>query len=250
MNTKIVFAALVSWCFGFCVNAYAAAEGALASRPVAFERVLLEINGSRLMWDPPQPLQLVKGDLLTVLDAWVFQGASVKVDSIDIVGFASKAKLASKDDRNFVINTAQDLQSSFAVDDAKSKYEIKGLLNGQIVASALFELIAPRLDRVDITINGSKKSLRDGDYLDLRGSDRLSVVSILTNVRGNENVTHELRNIAEIPQKKSKRGDQIGGQGANQPKDVGNGRIQKKNKELVFARNGDVFGRIPIIWQE
>ncbi len=234
MNTKI------SFCFGIFVFinsllpiGYAESQ----NTPIKpFERLIVEINGNRTEWTAIDPLPIVKGDLIILLEGWIFDQKSKQVDRIDLVGFSSRTVKNSLNDQGFVINTAQDLQSRFSIDGQKSIFEIKGFIDGVLVSKSSIQLVDPRLEKVEISLNGVRRTLKDGEKLTIKASDRIAVLNVATNIRGNESVTHELRE-SKSRQNKEK---------------IPSPKIDAilPNKELIFSRNGQTFGRIPIQWQD
>jgi hypothetical protein len=83
--------------------------------------------------------------------------------------------------------------------------------------------VQPTLLSFEVEVNGQRQKLTVGDKLSLGSHDGIRVTNIQTNIRGNENVAHELA---------SKR--------------LSSGRFQK---EIRFTRGDLVFARIPIEWQ-
>jgi hypothetical protein len=212
---------LASLAFMAGLSSFAAEKESIAAGK--FERLAVEVNGIRKLLDAEQSVQVVQGDLVTVLDGWVFEGKSEKVDAIDIVGFSSKINDTKKDDRGFVVDTARDLQKKHAIGPDKNRYELRGLHKNKVVARIELIVEKPRLDSFDITVNGVARKIQNGETLSLKKSDNIVVTSIATNVLGNENITHVLR---EVTPKKS------------------------DAKELVFFRSRIEFARVPIRWQE
>ena len=192
-----------------------------------FDRLLVEINGNRSLIDSSSEVVVVRGDLVIFIEGWASNSSQGTVDEVDLVGYSSKTRKTGKNDKGFVINTATDLQDSFALDSSKDRFNVRGYSGKKAVANSILKIISARLDGVEISLNGSKRSIRDGEELQLSSTDRIAVLSVRTNIRGNENVTHELR--------------EVQAKGA---------AIKSDKKELVFARSGQVFGRIPIKWRE
>lgn len=196
------------------------ADGGLPS----FETLTVEVNGAKMILSQDTPFEVVEGDLFTVLNGWVKTEKLRVVDTIDIAGFSPKTPRKFKDDSNFVIDSSKDLQKSFAVDKDRSNFEVKGFVNGKLVAKKILHVVKARLDRVEVTVNGLPSILKDGETLFLKATDRIAVTAVVTNVAGNENVVHDLKT------SKAKSG--------------------KTERTLIFARGNQVIGRIPIQWQE
>lgn len=231
MNIKHTFlilplACLLTGIVWMSVRVTAAEEAATPSKGT-LKHLFLNINGEKTKIDAHSSIEIVKGDLVTLLEGWCeVNGVAQKADQLDLLGFAPKRNRGVlKDDTTFVIDTAKDLQEQFSIDPAKSSYEVRAIIAGQPLGSVVIKLVPPRLDRVEVSINGHSKFLHDGDTLKLRSTDKIAVRQVVTNVRGNENIRHELKTNSA----KSK---------------------ISPSKELVFARGNQIIGRIPIQWLE
>lgn len=203
----------------------AATPAAPPAQAVTLDRVAVDVNSERVLIEEGRTVDIVRGDLLTLIDAWS-KDQSVKIEAVDLIGFAPLRAKNGRDDRGFIINTGADLQPTFAKDkdSGKSTFEIQARSGDRVVGVVFIHLIEPRLEKVEVSINGNVRQLRDGDTLQLRSSDKIAVRRVMTNIRGNENVRHELRSMTAAK--------------------------GKPNKELIFARGDHVFGRIPLQWQE
>ena len=213
----------------FMLGVYGRSYAATPALPTAtstnLDRVAIDVNSERVLIEEGHTIDIVRGDLLTVIDAWS-KDQSVKVDAVDLVGFAPLRAKNGRDDRGFIINTDSDLQPSFAKDKEteKSTFEIQARSGDKVLGAVFIHLIEPRLEKVEISVNGKMRQLHNGDTLQLRSTDKIAVKHVVTNIRGNENVHHELRSVTATK--------------------------GKANKELIFARGDHVFGRIPLQWQE
>jgi hypothetical protein len=193
------------------------------SPSLRLESMVVEVNGERRRVDPAVGFSVVRGDLVTVIDGWLLDKSKV-VPLIDIVGFASKLKTLAQGDRGKVINTGRDLDVKQSIGGKGVSYEILALGSGVEYGSVTMSIEAPTLLSFEVEVNGEHRKLGAGDQLSLGPHDGIRVTDIRTNIRGNENVSHEL---GSVPGKK--------------------GRVIK---EIRFARGDLVFARIPIQWQE
>ncbi len=193
-----------------------------ASPSLRLESMVVEVNGERRRVDPATGFVVVRGDLVTVIDGWLLD-KSKTIPLIDFVGFKSKIKTISQGDRGKVIDTNHDLDARQSIDGKGNRYEIRALGSGVLYGSVTMIIEAPTLFSFEVEVNGERRKLTAGDKLSLGPHDGVRVTDVRTNIRGNENVLHELS---------SKKG--------------GQGRILK---EIRFTRGDVVFARIPIEWQ-
>lgn len=193
------------------------------SPSLRLESMVVEVNGERRRVDPAVGFSVVRGDLVTVIDGWLLDKSKV-VPLIDVVGFASKLKTSAQGDRGKIINTGRDLNAKESIGGKGMRYEILALGSGVEYGSVTMSIEAPTLFSFEVEVNGERRKLGAGDQLSLGPHDGIRVTDIRTNIRGNENVSHEL---GSVPGKR--------------------GRV---SKEIRFARGDLVFARIPIQWQE
>ncbi len=185
----------------------------------------LTINNEKVLLANNTTLDIVAGDLLIIHDASSHPQNKVgTVDRIDLTGYAPKvAQSMPQDDVGYLIKTDVDLQRKFASGSEHDEFKISAFSKKVLVASAMIRVMEPKFERVEITINNQPKQLSNGETLSLKSSDSIAIKRIFSNVRNNDNITHEI---------------------------VKSGKGQQTKRELVFLRGPKVIGRIPISWQE
>jgi hypothetical protein len=181
------------------------------------DSLVVDINGERKKVDAGGSLDVVYGDLVTIVEATLLD-KSAKVDVVDLVGFRGGNSKASGDDRGWVIDTGRHLSKKRSVAGDGRQYKIQVSRQGGISGEVVLNVLEPELISIELEVNGSVQKIQPGDVLRLSSKDMVRVVEIRTNVRGNENVKYD---------KTAKNG----------------------NKELRFSRGGRIFARIPIEWQ-
>ena len=194
-----------------------------SSASLQLDKALVEVNGGRRLVSVKEGLDIVRGDLLTIREIWL-EDRGREVSVVELIGYAPKRKDLSNDVRGKVINTSTDLSSELSVNKQGVDYVLRASGSGLNFGEMQIHLIEPRLDGVELTINGTRKFLSNGDVLSLRTTDQISVGRIVTNVRGNENVRHEMGVIRE--------------------------KSGQEHRELRFVRGNYIFGRISLQWQE
>lgn len=181
------------------------------------ESLIVDVNGERRRADPASGIEVVVGDLLTIVDAYLVD-KSQTVKTVDLIGFRSRVSKNSNDDRGRVIDTGRNLSSNRSLDKHGRKYRIEASgpegLNGTVVLT----MHDPQLLSFDLEINGERQKFSSGDILKLNAADSVRVVDVRTNVRGNEDVKYLFSD-------------------------------SKYSKELRFLRGTRVFARIPIEWR-
>ena len=194
----------------------------VTSPSLRLESLIVEVNGERRRVDPANGFVVVRGDLVTVIDGWLLDKTK-SVPLIDVAGYSSRLNRSTQDDRGKVIDTGHDVDPRESVDGKGLKYEIRALGSGVLYGHTFMTVESPVLLSLEVEVNGERRKLSAGDKLVLGPRDGIRVIDIHTNVRGNENVNHELS-------RKSDRGG-------------------RAFKEIRFTRGDVVFARIPIEWQ-
>jgi hypothetical protein len=223
----VILTALLSPAFGggFATNGSEALASGSTGTPAKIDvkaenrldSLVVDINGERKKVDAGGSLDVVFGDLVTIVEATLLD-KSAKVDVVDLVGFMGVNSKAPSDDRGWVIDTGRHLNKKRSVAGDGKQYKIQVSGQGGLSGEVMLHVLEPELISIELDVNGSVRRIQSGDVLRLSAKDMVRVVEIRTNVRGNENVKY----------------DKIAKNG---------------NKELRFSRGGRVFARIPIEWQ-
>ncbi len=181
------------------------------------DSLVVEVNGERRIVNPEAGLDLVAGDLLTIVDAFHVD-KSYPVKSVDLVGYRSRLSDTSGDDRGRVIDTGRHLSKKRSRGGEGHQYRIDVASSGGLSGVTFLNIQEPELLAFEIEVNGKVRKLSANESLLISPTDALRVVDVRTNVRGNENVKY------------------------NKPS-------SRSIKEIRFSRGGRVFARIPIEWQ-
>jgi hypothetical protein len=187
----------------------------------AVDSVVVDVNGERRRVAAKEGFTAVRGDLVTIVEVVILNGANLK-PKVDVVGFNRKESRAIND-LSRVIDTGRDLDRGVSQKDGGSRYNIRIFGDGLQRTTLAMILVDPRLESFEVEVNGKRQRLTHRDTLILSPSDQVRVLDLRTNVRGNDNVTHDLI---------SRSGSLAGGK-----------------KELIFSRGTIVFARIPIEWK-
>lgn len=180
------------------------------------DSLVLDVNGERKRVEAGSSVDVVFGDLLTIVEASLAD-KSAPVEVVDLVGFKSTKSKHSRDDRGWVIDTGRHLSKKRSVTGDGKQYKIQVSGRRGLSGEVMLNVLDPELVSISLEVNGSIRKVHPGDVLRLSAKDMIRVVEVRTNVRGNENVKY----------------DQI---------------AKKGHKELRFSRGGRIFARIPIEW--
>lgn len=181
------------------------------------DSLVVEVNGERRIVNPEAGLDLVAGDLLTIVDAFHVD-KSYPVKSVDLVGYRSRLSDTSGDDRGRVIDTGRHLSKKRSRGGEGHQYRIDVASSEGLSGVTFLNIQEPELLAFEIEVNGKVRKLSANESLLIGPTDTVRVIDVRTNVRGNENVKY------------------------NKPS-------SRSVKEIRFSRGGRVFARIPIEWQ-
>lgn len=228
VGLELLFLALIpTWSPGFAIDggATTSLQRIVNGKNFAgkLESLIVDVNGERRRVDPTVGFSCVKGDLLTIVDAFVSPMTNSKI-IVEVDGFRSERK-GNRDDNDLgkVIDTGFDLQPLAQSKSKLGRHRIRILAGGKLYGITYMELAPPELISLDIEVNKKPIKLRSGDRLSLGPRDGLRVLEVRTNVRGNENVKHDLIT-----------------------KSMPDGSTVR---EIRFTRGSSVFARIPIDWK-
>jgi len=180
------------------------------------ESLVVEVNGERRIVYPKAGLDLVRGDLLTMVGAYLVDKSRL-VRRVDLIGYRSRVSENAEDDLGRVIDTGRSLSKRRSRDSRGDEYRIEAFSDEGLSGGMILRLRDPELLSFEIEINGVVKKLSGNEPLWLKPADKVRVVDIRTNVRGNENITYDRLSSGQ-------------------------------SREIRFSRGGRVFARIPIKW--
>ncbi len=186
------------------------------------ESLVVEVNGERRRVEPATGLTVVRGDLVTIVEAWLVDKSKL-APVVDISGFTSRLKRNGQDDRGKVVDTNRDFDPRQSEGGRGDRYAIRVIGSGVLYGETFLTIEAPALISFEVEVNGERRKLTPGDKLALSPRDGIRVIDIRTNVRGNENVRHNMSKIRNP-----------------------DGTFAR---EIRFTRGEAVFARIPIDWQ-
>ncbi|MCX6116591.1 MAG: hypothetical protein NT027_03550, partial [Proteobacteria bacterium] len=140
----------------------------------------VSINGEKHVVRAKESLEVVRGDLLVILEPTCDRDSkSAQISEplrIDVVGFAPKNQTETKgSDARFVIDTAKDLQKKFSQDGKGDEFDVQVKSGQMLLGFIKIKITEPRLNRVVLSINGRRQTLLNGESLKLKKTDQIAV---------------------------------------------------------------------------
>lgn len=212
---------LVSW-----VRPQLPAVGRLLPTSKAqLDYITIELGGETKLVRSGQELSMVIGDIFTVKDAYLMD-KQARPGFINVIGFAhQQAKLNPNEDRGQTIDTMVLMRKPGWSEGGRGKVFAVAAQTGKDVHGMIFiKLVEPTLRFAEIQINGEPRTMRDGETLFLKKSDRFKVSRVVTNLYDDSRVTFQI--VKPLDQAKSD-------------------TKSAQQYEIRFLRAGRIFAAIP-----
>ncbi len=189
---------------------------------VNLDYLIIDVNGHARVVRSGNELVVIQGDKIIVKDA-IGVGQN-KIGSVNIVGYVPPGTSGPVDDRNFIVDTAKELDQAKAIDKQGEIFEVQARARGTLLGVVFLKVKHPELRYAVCRINGKDTILRPGELLRVKRSDSFKLKEVVSNLDelGDE-VTFDM-----VP---------VGGF-----KEIPNLEFY----EIRFSRAGNVFARIPL----
>ncbi len=190
------------------------------------ESRVVDVNGERRRVDPREGFSVVRGDLVTVIEVRLYERSKTR-PIVDVLGYSpsqsTNHRPSNADDLGRVMDTARDFATPVGNQGGVARQAIRVLLKGVTVGETKLIIEPPRLISFDVAVNGVLRSVQEGEALSIGPHDGVEVLDVRTNIRGNENVRHDLSTV---------RGS--------------DGRLKR---EIRFKRGDIIFAKVPVDWR-
>ncbi len=199
-------------------------SAAIKSTP-QLDYMLVEVNGERRVVHAGEQLMVVRGDRVKITEA-VLTERSIRPGLVNVVGFHQVTDDGRMDDRNKEIDTARALSKKSSLQGLGTSYRIAISSLGKPHGEVILNLIEPKLSHAVISVNGKTKVWRDGELVSVKGSDKVKVEKVVTNIGDEDNgVEFQIIPVAMADAEKL---------------------VNMKFYEIRFSRDKKVFARIPM----
>lgn len=157
-------------------------EGLGVDSKSVFGGIVIETNGVAVLVPSQRVHKVVWGDRIIVKDAILDVGKVKNPVTVNFVGFPNRDYQRPAEDRGLLIRSDRDLLTSWSVDGKGLKYRVKVSAKDLVYGYIDVEILPPRLQYVVVSINNEEKVLREGDILNVQGSDRFKIKHFETNI--------------------------------------------------------------------
>lgn len=233
--------------FGVCLAALALSgwvrpqPPTTAKAPAAGESkldfVVIEVNGEAKVVRSGEELAVIHGDHLVLKDAALLgKAAAPKIGELNLVGYQSPKAKRSGEDRGFSFTT-DEIKSKYSENGTGNVYAVTATTKGTLHGTVYLRLIDPVLRYAELTVNGKKAVLRDGEEIEIGPQDLVKVEKVVTNLASTEGVTFQMVPAGETAAATVSAVEQ----GKAPPAATAGSRY-----EIRFLRHGRPFAGIPL----
>lgn len=177
--------------------------------------VVIAVNGKPRLVRAGDELAVVRGDQIVVQDGALADKQKPK--ELDVIGWKAKRAL-NNDDRGQAIDTA-DLALKYSEHEKGELWAVLAQSRKTLHGAVYLKVIDPVLRYAEISVNGARRVLRDGEPLAVKGSDQVKVEKVATNLESTDGVVFQI---------------------------VGDPARGGDAYEIRFLRSGLAFARIPL----
>lgn len=202
-----------------------------SARPVPqakarLDYVTIEVRGETKVVRAGEELALVVGDVFTVRDAFLVDKTQ-RPGEVNVLGFShGQRKVRASEDRGQAIDTAGALLKVRWSEGGQGQvYAIATQTGNELHGTVFVRLLEPVLRYAEVSINGKPRTMRDGEALSLRRSDKLKVHRVVTNLQDDAGVVFQI---------------------VEQVAAGGGPPVEPGRYEIRFLRSGRRFASIPL----
>jgi hypothetical protein len=140
---------------------------------------LLRVNENVLQAFPNDTVNLLEGDLLTIID--YVSDTGKPADVVNLKGFVGQAGDNTGEDRGYTADTAKDLMPAWSLDGKGQRYAIVARRSGHTVDSLKIRLKKPHISHLVYSVNdGEPKVTGNGAVLDLDSGAEIMLHSLVS----------------------------------------------------------------------
>ncbi len=153
-----------------------------AQSPGAVSHFVIEVNGMGRILRNGQTLDVVRGDLIRIMNILPQRLEGQKNLCVNFKGFVGNWANNTGEDRGYVIDTGRDLLARYSLYGQKRVYRIVASQGEEIVGQMLVKIAEPSLEYLILKLNDQTYALRDGERVSAEADDCLTVIATKSNI--------------------------------------------------------------------
>ncbi len=150
--------------------------------------VIVEVNGQPRLVKAGGELPVLRGDHLKIKKA-ALVGIATEPKEVNLVGYQSPGPKG--EDRGYEFTT-MDLKARHSEDQKGDVYALQAATKKILHGTVYLKLMNPVLRYAEVSINGTKKVLRDGESLAVKATDLVKVERVVTNLEKTDDVLFQI----------------------------------------------------------
>jgi hypothetical protein len=174
---------------------------------------IVEVNGRKHLLENRETLDVVRGDLMKVVDVLPRSLARRQDVCVNFKGFVGNWKNNTGEDRGYLINTGKGLLARYSLHGQRKIYKIVASRGKQILGTMLVRITEPSLGYLILKLNDRVYAVKDRETIRASLNDYLTVQAIESNIGEEDEVKITANDCLLIPGKAKKIGDIAGSDG-------------------------------------
>ncbi|MFC1607792.1 M14/M99 family metallopeptidase [Candidatus Latescibacterota bacterium] len=152
------------------------------STPVRLKKLHINVAGKNVVVSPSDTLHIIKGDIIRIADVDV-NGTAYSDIRVNFVGYVGNPRFNDGDDRGYSINTASNLIDRFSSNGLGEIFRVEALYEKKVIGTIFIELHNPELEYLIVERDdGTKQALTLGDTYSCNGSEKITIVKVVSNI--------------------------------------------------------------------
>jgi hypothetical protein len=159
------------------------------SVPEKIDYFSIDMNGRETLFPEGGTCDVVKGDILKIVDVFP---RSLRSCTVNFKGFVGDRVNNTGEDRGYDIDTGKDLLKRYSRDDKGNKYKIVVTKDKKEIGNLNVRLMQPRMDYLVLKVDRRYVLLRPNESVSLSSKDNILLEAVATNLVNSDGVHLEI----------------------------------------------------------
>ena len=150
--------------------------------PPSAKYFIIEVNKKKQLLKNGETLNVVRGDLIKIIDVLPESLARHQDVFVNFKGFVGNWKNNTGEDRGYLVDTSRDLLARYSLYGQKRVYKIVVEQGKEILGKVLVNITEPALVYLILRLNNQTYALRDRETISASLNDYLAVEAVKSNI--------------------------------------------------------------------
>ena len=160
---------------------------------------IIEVNRKKQLLKNGETLDVVRGDLINIINILPESLASQQDVCVNFKGFVGDWKNNTGEDRGYLINTGRDLLARYSLQGQRKAYKIVASKGEEILGEMLVKIAEPSLGYLILKLNNQTFVLKDRETICASLNDYLTVEAIKSNINEENEISIRVNGDLIIP---------------------------------------------------